>query len=179
MKNKYVIVHDTDRGRLYYNSDYDPVFLVKHPTIYTSKKNAAKVMKYVKCLFGISAVEILQIYRDGKEYGIKHEIEHATAYYTGGGIYIYRGKLTNGLYFSSCDTWESISLCFTNTDVEDANYQEFYEQYQIDEVSGRAYEKLFNKMLSWIIKNKPDGNYSLSELEDRIIQRVGGMKNDR
>lgn len=98
---------------------------------------------------------------------MKYQIKKATAYYTGGGIYIYRGQLTNGLYFSTCDTWESIALCDADADTEDADYNEFYEAHMVQELTGKAYEKLFNKIIIWIIENAPRGNYQLYELNQR------------
>ena len=100
-----------------------------------------------------------------------YQIETATAIYTGGGIYIYRGKLKNGLYFSSCDTWESVVFCNADTYTDEADYMEFYEQHQVEEITGKEYELFFNKMLKWIIKNEPDGNYMSPDLERRIIKQ--------
>ena len=37
-----------------------------------------------------------------------YKIANATAIYTGGGIYIYHGKVENGNYFRACDEWECI-----------------------------------------------------------------------
>jgi hypothetical protein len=98
---------------------------------------------------------------------MKYEIEKATAYYTGGGIYIYRGQLTNGLYFSTCDTWESIVLCDADADTEEADYMEFYDVHTVQELTGKAYEKLFNKIIIWITENTPRGNYQPDELNQR------------
>lgn len=100
-----------------------------------------------------------------------YQIETATAIYTGGGIYIYRGKLKNGLYFSSCDTWESIVFCNADTYTDEADFMEFYDQHQVEEITGKEYELFFNKMLKWIIKNEPDGNYISPDLERRIIKQ--------
>ena len=100
-----------------------------------------------------------------------YQIETATAIYTGGGIYIYRGKLKNGLFFSSCDTWESIVFCNADTYTDEADFMEFYDQHQVEEITGKEYKLFFNKMLKWIIKNEPDGNYISPDLERRIIKQ--------
>lgn len=100
---------------------------------------------------------------------MKYEIKNATAYYTGGGIYIYRGQLTNGLYFSTCDTWESIVLCDADADTEEADYMEFYDVHTVQELTDKAYTKLFNNIISWIVKHKPEGNYDSGELIHRTI----------
>lgn len=99
---------------------------------------------------------------------MKHDIKYATAYYTGGGIYIYRGQLKNGLYFSTDDTWESIALCDSDTDTEEAEYIEFYENHMITEIMDPDYTPLFNTIIHWILEHNPDGNYLSSELCDRL-----------
>lgn len=97
-------------------------------------------------------------------------IKAATAQYTGGGIYIYYGKLENGLYFRGCDDWESIAICTEDTEKEEADYQEFYEAHLINELTGNDYKTFFNNMIDWIINNSPTGNYLKSELEERVIK---------
>lgn len=99
----------------------------------------------------------------------KYAIKTATAEYTGGGIYIYHGELENGLYFRTADEWQSVSICDADTSTEDADYSEFFDTHQIDELQGDDYKRFFNNMLVWINNNKPDGNYNLGELEQRVI----------
>ena len=98
------------------------------------------------------------------------QVKTATAYYTGGGIYIYTGQLKNGLYLRGCDDWGSIAICNKNTDTEEADYSDFYDEYLVEEVTGSTYKKLFNSVIDWIITHKPDGNYLESELQERIIK---------
>ena len=100
-----------------------------------------------------------------------YKIKNATAIYTGGGIYIYHGQLENGNYFRTCDEWESIEICDSDTSVEDADYNEFYEEHTVETVTGEAYETFWNEMLQWIIDNNPEGNYLNSDLEDRMINK--------
>lgn len=57
------------------------------------------------------------------------KILSAEAVYTGGGIYIYYGKLSDGTYFRACDDWDWIEICDYDTSVEDADYEEFYEEH--------------------------------------------------
>lgn len=101
-----------------------------------------------------------------------YTIKTANACYTGGGIYIYYGQLENGLYFRSADEWEMISICNADTSVEDADYPEFYEEHEIDSITGDQFDEFFNTMLLWIIHNVPYGNYDADELEERMIQYV-------
>jgi hypothetical protein len=99
-----------------------------------------------------------------------YEIKTATADYTGGGIYIFYGQLENGLYFRTCDDWESIAICTEPTDTEEADYQEFFDDYMTEEITGSTYENLFSRVLWWILTFKPEGNYNSSDLEKRIYQ---------
>jgi hypothetical protein len=96
-------------------------------------------------------------------------IKTATAIYTGGGIYIYYGQLDNGLYFRACDGWNFISICNADTSSEAADYCEFYDEFEQYALSDDRFKTAFNSMLRWIINNKPDGNYCISELENRIL----------
>lgn len=97
----------------------------------------------------------------------KNDIKHATACYTGGGIYIYYGQLVNGLYFRTCDEWGGISICDADTSTEDADYCEFYDEHEIDCIQGK---NNWNNILQWIIDNAPNGNYLPSDLERRLIK---------
>lgn len=99
----------------------------------------------------------------------KYEIKTATAIYTGGGIYIYYGQLENGSYFRTGDGDLYMSICDSDTSVDDADYIEFYEEHEIDDLQGYDFEYFFNNMIQWIINNQPDGNYSTDELEKRMF----------
>ncbi len=101
-----------------------------------------------------------------------YTIKTATAIYTGGGIYIYYGELENGLYFRACDDWKEISICNADTSTDDAEYDDFYTEHEIESLNDIKFEEFFNTMLLWIIHNNPDGNYNLGELEERMIQYV-------
>ena len=104
--------------------------------------------------------------------GLQMKIKHATAIYTGGGVYIYYGQLENGNYFRTCDGWDFIEICNSDTSVEEADYPEFYDKHSIGTIAKKDYIKFWNEMLVWIIRNSPNGNYSAYELEKRIIINV-------
>lgn len=101
-----------------------------------------------------------------------YEIKRANAVYTGGGIYIYYGELTNGLYFRTGDEDLYISICDSDTSVDDADYAEFYEEHEIDNIQGYDFEYFFNNMLKWIINNTPDGDYIEDDLEERMFGHI-------
>lgn len=99
------------------------------------------------------------------------KIETATAVYTGGGIYIYYGQLENGLYFRTCDELESVYICNSDTEAEEADHFEFYEAHTVKELTGDDFAAFWNQMLSHIIDRKPAhgrwSNYSPDDLERR------------
>ena len=101
---------------------------------------------------------------------MKREIKNATAIYTGGGIYIYYGQLTDGNWFRATDDWEGVEICNADTSVEEADYPEFYEEHSIECIGGDEYKTFWNEMLLWIIHNAPEGNYQADELENRMIE---------
>lgn len=96
-------------------------------------------------------------------------IKTATAIYTGGGIYIYYGELTNGNYFRAGDGEDFIEICDADTSTDEADYTEFYDKHRIETLVDDQYKTFWNEMLDWIINNTPKGNYCLSELENRKI----------
>lgn len=98
-----------------------------------------------------------------------YKIKNANACYTGGGIYVYYGELENGLYFRSCDDWKSIEICNYDTSTEEADYYEFYEEHTVESIGGEAFKTFWNDMLLFIIHTAPKGNYSIDELERRLI----------
>jgi hypothetical protein len=103
----------------------------------------------------------------------KNKIQTATACYTGGGIYIYYGRLENGLYFQAGDEWETIYICDAETGTEEAQYIEFYDRHTVEELTGESFKTFWNQMLLHIINGGPshDGrrNYLKGDLEERII----------
>lgn len=104
----------------------------------------------------------------GKDENSTSGIKNATAIYTGGNIYIYHGKLENGRYFRACDDWDFIEICNSDTGVDEADYSAFYDLHRVTTLTGQAYEELWNEILTWIIHNRPSGNYQASELESRF-----------
>jgi hypothetical protein len=100
----------------------------------------------------------------------KYEIKNATAEYTGGGIYIYYGELTNGLYFRTWDASDYIAICDADTSTDEAEYEEFYEAHVVDSLFGDDFKKFFNNIIIWIDVNEPEGNYNIGELDSRMYR---------
>ncbi len=95
----------------------------------------------------------------------KYTIKTATAEYTGGGIYIYFGELTNGRWFRTETTWGCTHICESDTSTPYADEAEFYDDFTIDVLHDDDHEEFFNDMIDWINTNKPNGNYNIAELE--------------
>lgn len=101
-------------------------------------------------------------------------IKEAKAVYTGGGIYIFYGRFTDGTFFRTNDDSDVIEICNEDTSTEEADYDEFYEKHRIRTLSGEDSRPLFCSILKWIITNKPKGgNYS--ELD--LLKRLEGKLN--
>lgn len=103
-----------------------------------------------------------------------HKIKTATACYTGGGIYIYYGRLENGRFFRTCDEIDVIYICDEDTSTEEAEQSEFYEHHTVEEITGEAFKAFWNQMISHVLAGKPAfdewSNYSKSDLKNRIMK---------
>ena len=104
----------------------------------------------------------------------KHKIKTATACYTGGNIYIYYGQLESGLYFRTFDDSDTIYICDSDTEAEEAEYTEFYEAHTVEELTGDNFRTFWNTMLSHILDERAAhgrwSNYSNDDLKNRIIK---------
>lgn len=101
----------------------------------------------------------------------EYTIKTATAEYTGGGIYIFYGKLDDGKWFRSCTDWDATFICMSDTSVDDADYDEFYEEHLLYALHDDEHKEFFNDMINWIKNNKPKGNYNMTELE-RLVTPI-------
>lgn len=98
-------------------------------------------------------------------------IKNATAVCSGGGIYIYYGRLGDGTYFMADDAcYEYVGVY--NQDpyehIEESSYETWQKDHIISWHTDDGARQFFKDILSWIIGNKPDGNYLALELEARL-----------
>ena len=96
------------------------------------------------------------------------KIIEATADYTGGGIYIYNGKLSDGNYFIACNDWNFIVIANADTSTEEARYPEFYDKHEIKTLTDEEYKTFYKLVLNNIIKVKPKGNYCIGDLKEEL-----------
>lgn len=102
------------------------------------------------------------------------KIKTATACYTGGGLYIYYGQLENGLFFRAYDDWESICICDSDPEAEEAETLEFYDAHTVRELTGDDFTEFWNAILSHVLNGGEAygkwSNYSTDDLERRLIK---------
>ena len=95
----------------------------------------------------------------------------ATAICSGGGIYIYMGQLSDESYFIADDSFMEY-VEFYNADpyenIDESLYESWQKIHRIGGYSGDKAREFLNNALSWIIKNKPEGNYLSEEVETRL-----------
>ena len=154
---------------------------------------------------------VLQLYDDLPEENIDREkgyaklneskssklnIEYVTPNYTGGGIYVYTGKLKDGNYFIADDTYfgkegdtfSPFDIRVVDTDpdkvytdedgyeytlLDDIYYQEQHFIEDIEEDDAKEFTKM---ILQWVIDNKPEGNYQIGEMEEYLYIATGTDK---
>ena len=68
--------------------------------------------------------------------------------------------------------WDEIEEVDADPDAtEDSWYSEWMEEHSVKTYSSvpvDEYTELMNELVSWILKNKPDGNYSPSEIAEEL-----------
>lgn len=94
--------------------------------------------------------------------------------YTGGGVYIFTGKLANGNFFLASNDMHDIRELSEDPDKYDFNdilQAEWQERHLIKDYDCESEEtrQFFTDMYSWILHNKPSGNYCMSEMISEFI----------
>lgn len=100
----------------------------------------------------------------------------AEAAYTGGGIYVFLGELSDGTYFIADYPYFDLRIVnedprptFWNDDADtSAGYVPWQEAHLIKDVPNDTTKKFFKDMFKWILKNDPEGNYNSGDIEDML-----------
>ena len=100
------------------------------------------------------------------------KIVEANAEYTGGGIYLYYGKFSNGNYLLGDSEWDCIYECDADPNCEESGYDEWCNKHCIREFVGKQYKKYLKEWLKWIQKHEPKGNYDIGDLERYIEEEM-------
>lgn len=107
------------------------------------------------------------------------EYEWVTPIYTGGGIYIFLGKIKGGNWFLACDSWFDVRLLDADPSAPDPDLDyefigddpDWQEAHKVEDLDDPHYD-WFEDMLNWIIENKPEGgdcNYQLGDMENDLL----------
>ena len=98
-------------------------------------------------------------------------VVYATAVYTGGSIYCYFGRLSDGNFLLMADGFEAIRILREDPEKypDDYAFQEWQDERLVRDINDDAPEfvLLWNSAIDWILAHRPEGNYSIMELENR------------
>lgn len=103
------------------------------------------------------------------------KIERVYPEYTGGGIYCFMGKLDDNYFLADCDLMASwydlriIDVDPTLYDSDDVWQDEWQMKHYVKDVN--RCKTFMKNMFKWIIENKPEGNYLVSDIED-MLRRI-------
>lgn len=94
-------------------------------------------------------------------------VTYANACYSGGGIYIYIGKLKNDMFFIASDEND---LSIMDKEPTFDYDMDFFNAHVVEYIDSDTIEftQGFKAILNWILENNPEGNYSRTDLKNRL-----------
>ena len=98
------------------------------------------------------------------------EIEDVSPCYTGGGIYVFYGALSDGTYFMAEDCGLAVEILDEDPreDLDLSSYVDWQEEHLLLELNVNQLEPFFRSMLDWIIRNEPNDafcNYCMNDMK--------------
>lgn len=96
-------------------------------------------------------------------------IKEANAVYTGGGIWLFYGKLDDGNYFLTDDNGWTLILNADASDLEESTYEEWQSQHLIKEIYGEEREVFCDELLDYILTH-PDNDGGMTEHEVEVYR---------
>lgn len=98
------------------------------------------------------------------------EFEEIEPMYTGGNIWCFWGKLTNGLYFQASDFMDSFRVLTADPrGNDDAWYEEWYGKYLVCDFNDDKVAPIFIKIYKWLKANNPKCGMDFdSEIAERM-----------
>ena len=87
---------------------------------------------------------------------MKYNFKNVKAEYTGGGIYLFWGELSNGYYFLTDDYGATLILNESPEDFDVSLYDEWQNAHKVEELTGRARVSFVRKMLSTLKESNPN-----------------------
>lgn len=89
--------------------------------------------------------------------------------YTGGNIYCFIGELADGTFFVADDCGYDVRLLNGNVFEADWNEEVFdydwQEAHLVADLSPTKSLEFFIDLLTWVINNKPEGNYNIPDMK--------------
>lgn len=102
-------------------------------------------------------------------------VESAEAAYTGGGIYCYIGKMSDGTYFMAGDDvtedYSELTIVDEMPDFDESWYQEWIDAHKIRDVQGSEAVELYAEILvrAWDAMNNGENmNATMQDMETRL-----------
>lgn len=108
--------------------------------------------------------------------------------YTGGGIYVFTGKLADGNFFMADTANYDVRVLNANPDeptgmdalgITERNIDsvEWQEEHLVEDLTPDEAVAFFKDMLKWVDENKPDGNYMIDDF-DYFKEELETLKGD-
>ena len=94
-------------------------------------------------------------------------IKKVQAVYTGGGIWIFYGELTGGLYFLTGEYGDTLFLNESPADFDVSLYPDWQEKHTVKILSGETRIRFCLNMLKWL--SKPERDKERGGITDREI----------
>ena len=91
-------------------------------------------------------------------------IEYANAEYTGGGVYVFYGKV-DGKYFLTNEDFGMILNTYPDISNDQTFDVEWQNRHIVKEIIEGEIDEFNLKVIDWIVANSPTGNYDMYELK--------------
>lgn len=102
-----------------------------------------------------------------------YDFEKVEPTYTGGGIYIFTGRLDNGNYFiaDGDNFWVRLVNADPHENWDESGYEEWQVEHLVRDLCSPDDLEFMKSMINWIRMNRPDGNYDMHDM-DRIEEEL-------
>ena len=97
-------------------------------------------------------------------------VVRANATYTGGNIYQYTGQFDNGNFFQTWTDYEELQELDTDPEKnwDDNGDDQWQNEHTVSVYYGSEAVEILKEAMRYILKNRPLGNYSLSEVRAEL-----------
>ena len=107
-----------------------------------------------------------------------------TPNYTGGGIYVFDGRLEDGNFFMADSPYYDVRIVDADPLEEpyESDFPEWQEEHLVGDLEADDALDFMAEMLKWVMANKPDGNYLMGDMEniaEDLAETITASKADR